>query len=299
MGEAAPTWAPEHPLRLLKSLVSTDLEGDPQPGQGRLVIPVTIRSVDGVAPADRDRPSLQSASETGLVLSSRAPFGIGQILAIELCVNNTVWQDKLRVCRCESSGAGYHITLESPATPASTPRRDDGNDPTRKFQRLVRERAWLAQAKEDIKKATGAYLLARRSLGLLGGSVRKQISKAVAAMPGAPSAGNSDERRRHERRHTGGDTYIVLHSVKQWRLIAAQIVDVSEGGLRMAVPSRGDAASEGGEELANGTAVVVGLGAEPSTLWVPAEVVRVEPDRGGVRHIGLQFITPKSLEALG
>jgi hypothetical protein len=300
-----------HSVRELQELIgrtgqaSAHIQAGVVEPQRSLLIPVSVRFWDSPGPGDSYAHWLDDVSESGIGISSDYPFLEGQVLAVELCVNNTIWQDCMRIVHAGRTANGYRFDLESVDDPSgmalSNPATTRGlPDPTRQLQRKARERAWLAQAKEDIRKATRAYLLARRSWGLLGTSVKKQIASAIQTMPGTVKPTIDGCRRRHERRTVSGDTYLVIHGVHQWKIVAAHVVDVSTGGLRMAVPVTVEENRPNGGtgfQFEVGTPVVVGLGSEPNTLWVPAEIVRVEDPCGGLRHLGLQFITPKSLEA--
>lgn len=298
-----------HSVRELQELIgrtgetSAHIQAGVVEPQRSLLIPVSVRFWDCPGPGDSYAHWLDDVSESGIGISSDYPFLEGQVVAVELCVNNTIWQDCMRIVHAGRTANGYRFDLESedPAnvTTGSSAHPRELPDPTRQLQQKARERAWLAQAKEDIRKATRAYLLARKSWGLLGTSVKKQIAKAIQTMPGTARPTIEGCRRRHERRAVSGDTYLVVHGVHQWKIVAAHVVDVSIGGLRMAVPMRVEENRSNGEgfHFEVGTPVVVGLGSEPNTLWVPAEIVRVEEPSGGLRYLGLQFITPRSLEA--
>jgi hypothetical protein len=170
-------------------------------------------------------------------------------------------------------------------------------DPTKRLRKTYREQTWLDKAKDDIRRATKAYYLARRTWGLLGVSVQKQVQKVVNELPGEPTPAVQDERRKSQRRNTNASAYLVVHSTARWRQFPARVVDVSHFGLKAEVVLGQDDAVEREFSFCKGMVVVIGLGADPDTLWVPAEIVRSQELKGGVVQLGIQFNTPKSVEA--
>ncbi len=283
-----------------------------------LIVPITIRIIEqdgSLGPATTQW--LQNISESGISITSHHKFDEDQILHVEICVNGTMWGGEMRVVHCTGTVSGYKFGLElkdplpAQSTPSPTPwpveleRRKQPRilpDPTHRFRRAQRTHTWLEQAKAEIRKATRAYNLARRTWGLLGVSIQKQIKKVIEQFPGQLAPAVANERRKLQRHRTNVDAHLVVHSSAQWRQFPARIVDISEGGLKVEVnfQSSEDPAEwelHGEFSFYVGMAIVVGLGAEPNTLWVPAEVVRCGQSDGELQHLGVKFNTEKALEA--
>lgn len=274
----------------------------------KLGIPVTIQRIGKGGELESPRTEwLQDLSSSGIGLISKYPYEPREIVQVTMCVNGVTWSDRMSVVHRTQSLAGYRFGL----TLLDPPKTDDR---ARKLGSRIGselatiETSRLMRMKDEITRAVRAYSLARRSLGLLGTSVRRQVTTAIETIANFATAAidpqQADERRGEPRVPSKCCVSIVVHSVPRWRLIPARVVDISRSGVRVTIPLELDrdmieTELAGPTTFCKGMAVIVGLGSDPDVVWVPAEVVRwTKPDHQ-TQDICIEFVTPASLRAFG
>jgi hypothetical protein len=278
-----------------------------------LVVPVWVRTLpESVADPGR-MCRLRDVTDWGVGLRSQVPYQLRQNVWIELRVNNATWSGAMQVVHCTQTIGGYTVGLvmagftdpkdRCDADSKAAPRPDATGDPTSQLRETLREREWLVQAKAEIREAIRAYHLARRSWGLLGTSIRREIRRVVSNLPGTVDT-EKDTRRAHPRTQGAMDVQIVFCSHETWRRIPARLADASEGGVGLVLPYeliRDPAERErtGGFKAHAGMTIILGLGSEPNTLWVPAEIIHCQQPVGDLIRVGAQFLTSRSLAIFG
>lgn len=277
-----------------------------------LIVPVCVRDIAKSHFESGNMCRLRDVTDWGLGIRSQIPFRIGKIVWIDLRVNNATWSGAMRVVHCTQTLGGYKVglviaegvlTRQTSASKAKTePNGKDPSDPTPQLRKSLREREWLVQAKAEIQEAIQAYELARRSWGLLGVSVRKEIRRVVNSLPGTVDTA-ADRRRKHPRIRTGADVRALACVNGSWRRLPARIADVSEDGVGLVLPydmGQGDTERElaGDTKVHAGMVVILGLGTGSNTLWVPAEVLHCQESADDKVRVGARFLTPRSLDVI-
>lgn len=277
-----------------------------------LVVPVWVRSLSGSRANAGRMCKLRDVTDWGLGIRSQVPYKAGEILWVDLRVNNATWSGEMQVVHCTQTIGAYKVGLvlrEHADQAASSPEitalgdSDIAQDPTPRLREALRQRQWLAQAKVEVLETVRAYDLACRSWGLLGKSIRRSIRKIVNNLPGTTDPAD-DPRRRHPRRRTDADVQVIVCAPDNWRRVAARITDVSENGVGLVLAhdlSQNEIERDlaGPPKVHAGMIVILGLGTGANALWVPAEIVHCTKVQDDLVRAGAQFMTPRSLEAIG
>jgi hypothetical protein len=276
-----------------------------------LGVPVRVQVISDEGLGPPSTHWLLNISEAGMCLTSHCAFEEGLALWVEFQVNGQSWGGRMRVVHRTPLAGTYRLglVLEEPSDEVSATSsglrrtgRPGHHEVAREKRRKQQETLWLDTVRTEIRKASQAHRLARRTWGLLGVSVKQQIRKAVEQLAEGPALPEANLQRKTPRLPAGGDARIVFQIGGRWRQLPARLLDVSRGGVRVVVPAEVDSEAAEWEllgriDLCPGMTLVVGLEVDSETLWIPAEVVRCEQPRGDVRDLGLQFNTPKSLRA--
>jgi len=270
----------------------------------KLSVPVWIRPLTEAGPGPAHPYELRDISDTGIGLTSELRFEPQQRLQVDLCVNNIGWSSRMVVAHCTEAISGYNVGLELSEAPPPKTAPPVVEEPLERPRRLQN----LEQVKEEICKAMRAYHLARVSWGLLGTPVKKRVLRVIEELlpASAELSGEKDEGgwRKHRRLGMEGDVHLVIPLHYGWKWLRARINDVSQDGAGLSIPfdlidNSVERELAGEFKICPEMTVIVGLGAEPDTIWVPAEVVHGSGPKDGAVHIGVQFNTAGAQKAFG
>lgn len=279
-----------------------------------LKVPIWVRpAVAGPGAPGFCGHSMIDISDTGVGFLSRRSYEVGQHVFVEICVNGVTWTGEMSVAHCTEEVPAYRIGLRqlsrvpTAVTLFQETRRasDQPTDALDVLRKNVREQSSLSVLKTEVRKAMRAYQLARSTWGLLGTSVRKQIQRVISGLPESGETQSDDNlNRQHARCSMAADARLVVELAHGWRQVPIRTLDVSEGGIGFLMPpdfslDTVERELSGDVQLRKGTAVIIGLGAEPETLWVPAEVMHCQGGPRGLMRVGAQFATPGSLKVFG
>jgi len=273
-----------------------------------LPAPVWLRRLGQAASDPGMRCFLWDISADGVSLRSLAAWQPGEYAWVDLAFRGTLWSGEMRVVHCTRMVSGYRVGLE--ATQREGPAVDpcagvfDGigaeaaSDPTRPLRASLHERAW-EKAQHEVREALRSYRRARRSWGLLGKDVNREIDRMLRGLPGEAMDAGEDTRRKWPRVRTRDDIRVFA---ADWRRLRACMLDVSQGGAGLTFPRELvedpiERALRGEYRLRPGMAVMLGLGAGPETLWVPATFVYCRPLGDETIRAGVAFVTSRPLEA--
>ncbi len=267
----------------------------------RLSIPVWIRVITGSTFSPAQARQLVDISATGLGFISKSTYKVGQSMMVELCINNTTWSGPAKVVHCTEHAGGYKIgvmvTTSSQQDLVQMAIYNTSRKPTG-----ARD---LKQLQEQIPKAMRAYRQARASWGLLGTPIKKNIMRIISRLP-MPSDDEhvGESHRRHKRFQMEGDVHLVVPTYYGGKWLWARILDISEGGAGLSIPwdvrdNDVERVMSGDFRLAPKVPVIVGIGNEPHTVWLPAEITHCSPPQDGLIRVGVAFNTPTSQAAFG
>jgi len=265
----------------------------------KLHVPVWVRVVIGNHLSPAQARQLVDISASGLGIVSKVSYELGQVMMIELCVNNITWSGLMKVVHCSETAGGYKVGLTT-----ITAHVGDARHPEQLVGRRPSDATTLKQLQEEIPKAMRAYRQARASWGLLGTPVQKNIMRVIANLEPIEENRPKDTERKHRRLQMKGDVHLVVPTYYGGKWLRAQIQDISEGGAGLLLPfnlTPDDIERElaGHFRIAPGVPVIVGIGTSPNTVWLPAEITRCEKPENGTTRIGVAFNTPASREAFG
>ena len=265
----------------------------------RLAVPVWISEITADGAAGVCGYQLEDISGSGLGIVATRPFTPGRIVLANLTANNTMWNGRTRVVHCTERGTDYKIglalidtsILQSPFEEAET------NEPSDKCTTLDR-------LKDDIGKAMRAYRLARRTWGLLGVAVKEQIRGIIRELGPLPVDKDDNPRPGTPRAAVDGDVHVIVPTNLGWKWLPAWIANISEGGAGLFIPFEfiyDEVENElaGEFRLESGMAILIGVGAEPGVLWLPAEIAHRAGSSVNVMRVGVAFNTPNAQEAFG
>jgi len=266
----------------------------------KLSIPVWIRIVSGASLSPAQARQLMDISPIGLGITSKARYRQGQQVSVELCINNTTWSGLMKVVHCTEMAGAYKVGLT-----VNNEASDVGGEPGEDNRgRRPSSAANLAQLQEQIPKAMRAYRQARVSWGLLGTPIKNNIKRIVSGLSPVKDSYKGPTHRKHRRMHVAGDVHLVVPTYYGGKWLRAQILDISEGGAGLSVPfslASDDVERElaGNFRIAPKVPVIVGIGSEPHTIWLPAEITHCSrPDEGAIR-VGVEFNTLAAQAAFG
>jgi hypothetical protein len=261
-----------------------------------LSIPVWIRIITGADLGPAQARQLTDISPNGLGFLSKVPIETGRYLVVELCINNVTWNGAMLVTHCTELAGGYKIGLvvEDSAAPSA---------PTKEGRRPHTTNN-LAKLQEEIPKAMRAYRQARLSWGLLGTPLRNNVARVIANLPPVNDGYKGKCQRRHRRRKLKGDVHLVVPTYYGGKWLRAQVMDISEGGAGLCLPltlatDHIERELAGEFKICAHMAVIVGIGSEPNTVWLPAEITHCSKPKGAAMRIGVQFNTPDAQKAFG
>lgn len=266
----------------------------------KLSIPVWIRMMAGTTLSPAQARQLLDISATGLGITSKARYRVGQTMMVELCINNTSWSGPMKVVHCSEHAGGYKIGLTVmkglPKGVAEAAIDNTGRKPS--------STANLRQLQEEIPKAMRAYRQARVSWGVLGTPIKKNIARIIAQLDPVTDDFQGPSQRKHCRMEIEGDVHLVVPTYYGGKWLRARILDISEGGAGLSIPfnlTADDIERELSGELriATKVPVIVGIGNEPHIIWLPAEITRCGKPEDGAIRIGVAFNTPAAQAAFG
>lgn len=266
----------------------------------KLSIPVWVRVITGSGVSPAQARQLLDISSFGLGINSKVKYRCGQQMMVELCINNTTWSGPMRVVHCTEMAGGYKVGLTVVGDAAGV--EAEGAEGNR--GRRPSDAANLKRLQAEIPKAMRAYRQARASWGLLGTPVKNNIMRIIAGLPPQEDNYRGHSRRKHRRMRITGDVHLVVPTYYGGKWLRAQILDISEGGAGLSIPfnlTSDDIERElaGDFKIAPKVPVIIGIGAEPNTIWLPAEITRCgKPENGAVR-VGIAFNTPAAQAAFG
>ncbi len=248
--------------------------------------------------------TLRDVSRKGIGLYSHRPMETGDVVLVRFSINEVCWSGPMRVRHCTETVGGFKVGLEAieQAAEDQDARPRGGSEHAQDSGTGVEMVASsLTRIKAEARKAAQAYQRARMTWGLLGTAVRKQVQRIIEGLSPQGPLLQAGGLRKQSRRLTNSGTVVVFRLPHSWRQVAARIVDVSEDGVGLLLPSglvndlveremAGDVAARVGMIL------IVGLGAEPHRLWIPGEVVHCHSTGDGLIRAGIQFATPASQE---
>ncbi|MGB9624601.1 MAG: PilZ domain-containing protein [Phycisphaerae bacterium] len=273
-----------------------------------LLAPVWLRRPGQADSEAGTRCFLWDISADGVSIRSLAAWKPGERVWVDLAFRGTLWSGAMRVVHCTRMVSGYRVGLEVTRRegPAMAPcagifegiGADAASDPTQPLRASLHDRAW-EKARDEVREALRSYRRARRSWGLLGKDVNREIARVLRGLPGEAMNAGENKRRRWPRVRTSGNIRVFA---ADWRRLCAGILDVSQGGAGLTFPYElvedpVERALRGEYRLRPGMAVMVGLGAGPETLWVPATLVYCRPPAGETIRAGVAFVTSQPLEA--
>ncbi len=266
----------------------------------KLSIPVWIRIVSGANVSPAQARQLVDISPTGLGIMSKVRYRLGQQMSVDLCINNTTWSGLMKVVHCTETAGAYKVGLSvnGDASDIATEAGEENRG------RRPSSAANLTQLQEQIPKAMRAYRQARVSWGLLGTPIKNNIKRLINNLSPVKDNYKGPTQRKHRRMGVTGDVHLVVPTYYGGKWLRAQILDISEGGAGLSVPfslSSDDVERElaGDFRIAPKVPVIVGIGSEPQTIWLPAEITHCSrPDEGAIR-VGVEFNTPAAQAAFG
>ena len=261
-------------------------------------LPVYVRTPSESGIGEAHGYQLIDISPSGLGFTSDHPFEPGYSVLVELCANNTHWNGRMQVVHCTETVSGYQVgckVVDSPPSQNSLPSDDD-------YPARQRGSTSLQDLRDEVYRAMRAYCLARRTWGLLGASVKKNVRKVIAGLPPLPTEAPRDCRRKHQRLRMEGDVHLVLGLDSGWRRMRPRIVDASRDGVGLLFPlDRVDDQVEqelvGEFKIRAGIPALVGFGAGPNTLWVPVRIVNCVVNNDCMLRVGAEFNAEAALDA--
>jgi len=279
----------------------------------RLFVNVLVRELtdEGLGPA-REYP-LRDLSTGGMSITSPELIETGSVFEVEGCINHRTWKGRLRVVHSTLADNQYKVGMQlidqpdvpqPPRTPriAALPTIELPGQPWTH----AGADSGLAQMEIDLDRVRNAVIAAENTWEQLGKTARKLILKAVGNLPEAakPEPPTETNHHEHPRQSTNLDAGMIIMGSQSWRRLAIHVTDVSEGGLGAKISNdqldNETVSQNGGEYVLHvGLPVMMAFGAEPDTIWLPAEIVHFDEDRPDSVNIGVQFITPRALQFFG
>ncbi len=265
-----------------------------------LSIPVWIRVVGGAPGSPAQSRQLVNMSLSGLGISSKTRYRQGQQVSVDVCVNNTTWSGLMKVVHCTEEAGAYKVGLSANTEPASV-EADAGEDNLGRNSSTVAD---LRPLQEQIPMAMRAYRQARVSWGLLGTPIKKNIRRIIRSLSPIEDNYKGPSRRRHRRMYLTGDVHLLVPTYYEGKWLRPRILDIGEGGVGLSVPytlSNDDIEREltGDFRIAPQVPVIVGIGNNPQTIWLPAQITYCSgPDEGAMR-VGVEFNTRAPRAAFG
>jgi len=251
-------------------------------------------------------------SGSGLCVVTSSKFDLGEETAVTFSVRDVVWTGLMEVVHCTQTLNGYKIGLRAlepdeapaPGTTIDVPHSVQTVREITAFRRSSAEQEWIGMAKREIAQAMTSYRRARRTFGVFGVSINKRIRQMIDELPPPAGERGAESQRKHRRLGTKIETFVVFSAYGDWRRLPAAFVDVSLGGLGLLVPhdlvtSQAEREMAGDWFVYSGMPIMVGMQTESETLWIPAEIVRVEEPSQDIVRAGVQFATPRAMEFFG
>ncbi|MDM8008487.1 MAG: PilZ domain-containing protein [Phycisphaerae bacterium] len=263
----------------------TKAEERRQTPRRRIAFPLWVRIISGADAGSAQARQLIDLSPSALGIVSKTPYVQGQQVSVDVCINNITWSGLMRVIHCTEQAAAYRVGLSLSAEPAAV-----GAD--------------LAQLQEQIPKAMRAYRQARISWNLLGTPVKKNIKRIISYLSPVDDDYEGPTQRQYRRAHVTGDVHLIVPIYYGGKWLRAQILDISEGGAGLCVPfslpnEEIERELAGDFKIAPKMPVIVGIGNEPDTVWLPAEITHCSGPREGAIRVGVEFNTPAAQAAFG
>lgn len=279
----------------------------------RLFVNVFVRELtDEVLGPAREYP-LRDLSTSGMSITSPEPIETGAVFEVEGCINHRTWKGRLQVVHSTLTDNQYKVGLQLIDQPdeAEPPRTERTTAlppiefPGRPWTHAGAD-SGLAQVEIDLDQVRNAVIAAENTWEQLGKTARKLILKAAGNLPEAakPEPQTETNHREHPRQPTHLDAGMIVMGSQSWRRLAIHVTDVSEGGLGAEISNdqldNETMAQDGGECVLHvGLPVMMAFGAEPDTIWLPAEIMHCDDGRQNSINIGVQFITPRALQFFG
>jgi hypothetical protein len=268
----------------------------------KLSIPVWIRLVSGKSLSPAQARQLLDISPTGLGILSKVPYKPGQRLSVDLCINNTTWSGLMKVVHCTRTAGTYKVGLTVSTELADVKHGPEPGEDNRR--RKPGTTVNLKQLQQEILRAMRAYRQARISWNLLGTPIQNKIKRIITRLSPVEDNYQGPAHRRHRRMSASGDVHLVVPTYYGGKWLRARILDISEGGAGLSVPfSLSDDDIErklaGEFRIAPKVPVIVGIGNEPNTIWLPSEIAYCSRPEDGAIRVGVEFNTPAAQAAFG
>ena len=279
----------------------------------RLFVNVFVRELtdEGLGLA-REYP-LRDLSTGGMSITSPEPIEIGSVFEVEGCINHRTWKGRLQVVHSTLADNQYKVDMQLIDQP-DVPQQPRAHRIAALPPIELPGRPWthagadsgLAQVEIDLDQVRKAVIAAENTWEQLGKTVRKLILKAAGDLPEAakPEPQTETNHRKHPRQPMNLDADMIVTGSQRWQRLTIHVTDVSEGGLGAEISNdqldNETIAQDGGECVLHvGLPVMMAFGAEPDTIWLPAEIVHCDDGRPDSVNIGVQFITPRALQFFG
>jgi hypothetical protein len=260
------------------------------------VIPFKMQILTDTGAGPPFTATLRDISETGLGLTSQISLSTGVAVSVEVCVNNLTWKGRMKVVHCTATISGHKVGLElAERPPMQSPRTREEEAVER-----LRDEIALERTKTQIVTAIRAYQLAHRTWGFLGTALKKRMRHVLTTLAPDIEAEAGPSGRKEPRLAMTGDVHVVVPVCYGWKWMAASIVDVSESGVQVVFNRDGltdpkERELTGEFDLKPGTPMIVGIGMQPDTLWVPARILHCEEAEQSMVRVGATFVKDHEL----
>lgn len=271
-------------------------------GRRTAILPVRVHFGSADNPLEVRLAWLDDFSEHGLSLVSDEPFDPGQELLVELCANHHPCTGRLEVVHCTPIDERYRIGLRVLQTAEEVV--SGQADSVAESEHQESDRQWLSQARLEFARMFQAHRVARETWLQMGSTVGALIERACRQLPSPGDLSEDSGRRRHPRHTADFAAHLVVQASRGWRRLAIQVTDVSEAGLCVLLPHEelddpAASASIGDCVLHVGLPVMIAIQEPHETLWLPAEIVRCDYNGTTAVTLGMELVTPASLQFFG